>query len=79
MLRKSIFPAITNAIRENEHEFDEEFVHFQQDGAPPNFHRDVRHVLGIQLRGQWIGRRGQIEWPARSPVLTPMDFFLCHI
>ena len=26
--------------------------------------------------GRWIGRRGPIEWPARSPDLTPPDFFL---
>ena len=25
---------------------------------------------------RWIGRRGPVEWPARSPDLTPMDFFL---
>ena len=25
---------------------------------------------------RWIGRRGTIEWPARSPDLTPLDFFL---
>ena len=23
----------------------------------------------------WIDRRGPIDWPARSPDLTPMDFF----
>ena len=28
------------------------------------------------LSGRWIGRRGAIEWPARSPDLTPCDFFL---
>lgn len=76
MLQESIFPAITTVIRENEHVFDEDIVHFQQDGAPAHFHRDVRDFLGHQLRGQWIGRRGLIEWPARSPDLTPMDFFL---
>ena len=27
----------------------------------------------------WIGRRGAIEYPARSPDLTPMDFFLWDI
>ena len=26
--------------------------------------------------GKWIGRRGAIEWSARSPDLTPLDFFL---
>ena len=25
---------------------------------------------------KWIGRRGSVEFPARSPDLTPMDFFL---
>lgn len=24
----------------------------------------------------WIGRRGPVEWPTRSPDLTPLDFFL---
>jgi transposase len=76
MLLESIFPAITHVIMENADEFDADIVHFQQDGAPPHFHRDVRHFLSTQLRGQWIGRRGLIEWPARSPDLTPMDFFL---
>ena len=27
------------------------------------------------LPGTWIGRRGRIEWPTRSPDLTPLDFF----
>lgn len=25
---------------------------------------------------RWIGRKGEIKWPARSPDLTPLDFFL---
>ena len=25
---------------------------------------------------RWIGKSGPIEWPARSPDLTPLDFFL---
>ncbi|PSN39835.1 hypothetical protein C0J52_19063, partial [Blattella germanica] len=28
------------------------------------------------LQGHWIGRRGPIEFPPRSPDLTPMDFYL---
>ncbi|KAJ4433472.1 hypothetical protein ANN_15775 [Periplaneta americana] len=27
-------------------------------------------------RQQWIGRGVTIAWPARSPVLTPLDYFL---
>ncbi|KAJ4443317.1 hypothetical protein ANN_04985 [Periplaneta americana] len=31
--------------------------------------------LDEQLPGHWIGRRGPVEWPARSPDLTTHDFF----
>ncbi|KAG8307976.1 hypothetical protein J6590_006955 [Homalodisca vitripennis] len=34
-------------------------------------------IWGTQLCCQWIGRRGVIEWPARSPDLTPKNFGLC--
>ncbi|UYV78197.1 hypothetical protein LAZ67_16000433 [Cordylochernes scorpioides] len=37
---------------------------------------DVRAYLDQHVSGQWIGRRGPIEFPARSPDLTPLDFFL---
>lgn len=50
-------------------------IWFQQDGAPPHFARTVREFLDEVFPGRWIGRRGSIEWPARSPDLTPMDFF----
>lgn len=49
---------------------------FQQDGAPPHFQRAVRACLEVNFPGMWIGRRGTIEWPARSPDMTPLDFFL---
>lgn len=51
-------------------------VWYQQDGAPPHFGHHVRTYLNAVLPGRWIGRRGVIEWPARSPDLTPLDFFL---
>ena len=35
----------------------------------------MRNKLDEKLPGRWIGRRGPIEWPARSPDLTPLDFF----
>jgi hypothetical protein len=35
------------------------------------------HILHLRLVHQvWIGRRGLIAWPLRSPYLTPLDFFL---
>jgi hypothetical protein len=47
-----------------------------QDGAPPHFALDVRDWLDRRFSGRWSGRRGPHEWPARSPDLTPCDFFL---
>lgn len=50
-------------------------IHFMQDGAPPHYALIVREFLNDHF-GAWIGRRGEIEWPARSCDLTPCDFFL---
>ena len=49
---------------------------FQQDGAPPHWGLNVREFLNIQFPNRWIGRNGPIHWPARSPDLTPLDYFL---
>lgn len=51
-------------------------LYFQQDGAPAHYANIVRDWLDTKLAGRWIGRRGPFEWPARSPDLTPCDFFL---
>ena len=51
-------------------------VHFQLDGAPPHWGLRVRETLHTAFPGRWIGRDGPIPWPARSPDLTPLDFFL---
>lgn len=49
---------------------------FQQDGAPPHYALPVRQWLDERFPERWIGRRGPYDWPARSPDLTPCDFFL---
>ncbi|CAH1114890.1 unnamed protein product [Psylliodes chrysocephalus] len=51
-------------------------IYFQQGGAPPHYCLEVRQYLNTVFPGQWIGRRGPVEWPGRSPDLTPLDFFL---
>lgn len=51
-------------------------LYFQHDGAPPHYHREVRAYLDQEFGERWIGRGGPIAWPARSPDLTPLDFFL---
>ena len=49
---------------------------FQNDGAPPHFSLQVPVHLNRVYREKWIGRGGAVVWPARSPDLTPLDFFL---
>ena len=49
---------------------------FQQDGAPAHTSNIVREYLLRKLGNNWISKRGPIHWPARSPDLTPLDFFL---
>jgi hypothetical protein len=44
---------------------------FQQDGAPPHFHRIVRRHLDIAFRNRWIGRGSVNIWQLRNPDLTP--------
>jgi hypothetical protein len=69
MQHTSILPAIRTL-------FGNDRFYFQQDGAPPHFHRDERAYLDENLPGQWIGRRGAVDFPPRSPDLTPLDFYL---
>jgi hypothetical protein len=49
---------------------------YQQDGAPPHYHRDVRAYLDNISPDRQIGGRGSVEYPPRSPNLTPPDFSL---
>ena len=69
MLRSSILPAIRSLYEKIE-------VFYQQDGASPQYHRDVQAFLDENLQGHWIGRRGTSEFPRISPDLTPLDLYL---
>lgn len=51
-------------------------LYFQQDGAPAHYSVTARTWLDEKFPGRWIGRRGPFDWPARSPDLSPCDFFL---
>ena len=51
-------------------------VVYQQDGAPPHFGLPVREYLNRTFPNRWIGRGSPRLWAARSPDLTPMNFFL---
>ena len=67
LLIRKVFPALTT--------LQNDFV-FQQDGASPHRAARVRAYLNRKCNNYWIGRQGPVDWPARSPDLTPCDFFL---
>lgn len=67
MLQNNVLPAL-NALGLNN-------IIFQHDGAPPHFTVDVREWLDITF-DTWIGRGGDLAWPARSPNFNQLDFFL---
>lgn len=72
MLEQYAMPIITDGE-------DDGGLIFQQDGAPPHYASIVREYLDETLPQRWCGRgggEGWRAWPARSPDLTPLDFFL---
>lgn len=76
-LRNEVMPDLIQRFpnQNNPHLLDDN-IWFQQDGAPPHFSARVRDFLNDMFGDQWIGRGGPIDWPPRSPDLTPLDFFL---
>jgi hypothetical protein len=71
-LRDELFEFVEHAplnVRQN--------VILQQDGAPPHNARIVTNHLNTAYPCRWIGNRSEgVRWPARSPDLTLLDFFL---
>lgn len=49
---------------------------FMQDGAPSHTYGPVVAYLNGAYQNNWMGKKGPINWPARSPDLTPLDYFL---
>lgn len=52
------------------------FMFLQHDGCPAHFSREVRNFLDDAYPDRWIGRGSLFFWPARSPDLTVLDFYL---
>lgn len=71
MLRNEIVPAIMDV---GEHEVRD--VWFQHDGCPAHNSREVHTFLLDTFGGRIIANSGPVRWPARSPDLTPLDFYL---
>uniref|UniRef100_A0A1B6L4Y9 DUF4817 domain-containing protein n=1 Tax=Graphocephala atropunctata TaxID=36148 RepID=A0A1B6L4Y9_9HEMI len=72
MLQEVLLELENSPLYEHLQPAKEQFI-WQQDGAPPHYGLIVRDFLNENFN-EWIGRRGTIEWPPRSPDITPMDF-----
>ena len=71
MLKNQIVPAIRALVDENI-----KYTWFQQDGVAPRYGRNVHYYLNEIFVKRWIRRKSPIEWPTRSPDLSPLDYFL---
>jgi len=65
---------LQNFLRPKVDELEED-VWLQQDGATAHTSRRSLSILREMFPGHLIPLRGDIGWPARSPDLTPCDFF----
>lgn len=70
MLQNQIVPAVRNLP------INFEEVWFQQDGCPAHNARNVNLFLQTTFPNRLISTQGTINWPPRSPDLSPNDFFL---
>ena len=71
ILQNDIQPLIEKQIPT----WEREQIIWQQDGAP--YHRGINITQFLNEHyTRWIGVNGTFLWPARSPDLTPLDFFL---
>lgn len=66
---------LQNFVLPSLEDIDRDTVYFQQDGCPAHSTNLIKNWLDNHFPERWIGRFGPIHWPARSPDLTPMDFY----
>nr|WP_253308809.1 DUF4817 domain-containing protein [Rickettsia endosymbiont of Ceutorhynchus assimilis] len=70
-LRNNLYELLENVPLANRQE-----MIFQHDGCPAHYRLTIRELLEQRFPNRWIGRGGPIPWPARSPDLTPLDFYV---
>ena len=76
LLIERVFPPLMANFRD---QFDDDHflrLWWVQDGAPAHTLLMVRDILMEMFQNRVIALHHDIEWPARSPDLTPCDFFL---
>jgi hypothetical protein len=50
-------------------------IFLQHDEAPPHFDQ-ITAYLNQRYENRWIGHRGPVTWPPRSPDLSRLIFFM---
>ena len=75
MFDNEILPCLLAVYGLNEDQ-DIQNIWWFQDGAPPHRLRDVTQRLRAVFRHNLVALNQDMEWPPRSPDLTPLDFFL---
>ena len=76
LLNESVFPELLNIFG---NQFENGYFRrlwWAQDGAPPHRSAEIRQWLSEFFHDHVVALNHTIEWPARSPDLTPCDFFL---
>lgn len=73
-LLQDVLPGLLDALDLPAHFRDN--IIFMHDGAPAHFALNVRGFLNVNYPNKWIGRGGPLRWPARSPDMNPLDYFL---
>ena len=73
LLANKFFPELSSFTLDNL--LDPEW-YFMQDGARPHILTAARNFITSRFDDRTIGERLHTPWPARSPDLTPCDFFL---
>jgi hypothetical protein len=53
-----------------------ENIIFQQDGALPHNSHVIQNYVNENFPNRWIETYRPVEWPQRSPNLSPLDLFL---
>ena len=74
MLNQFVFPAIAWIYQKFGLVFDG--IWWMQDGAPAHRTVLIRRMLRQKFQNRVVALNHPIEWPPRSPDLTPCDFFL---
>ena len=69
MINEVVWPVLSDHPRITE-------LFWQQDGAPAHSSNVVLASLREKFPGRVISRKGDIVWPACSPDINPLDFFI---